>query len=133
VGGVTALVVDDSLSVRTVQERLLGDLGVEVMTATDGLDALEKIREREPDIIFTDLEMPRMNGYDLISTVRSNPAWTAIPMVLVTSRAAQKHLDKALELGCSGFLIKPFTKDHLAAQTRQVHELRGEGGRPPII
>lgn len=57
-----------------------------------------------------------MNGYDLISTVRANPNWAGVPMVLVTSRAAQKHLDKAKELGCNGFLIKPFTQDDLAAQ-----------------
>ncbi len=115
-GRLVALVVDDSLSVRTVQERLLGDMGVDVVLANDGLDALEKLRQRQPDLIFTDLEMPRMNGYDLISTVRSNEQWAAIPMVLVTSRAAQKHLDKARELGCSGFLIKPFNRDDLAAQ-----------------
>ena len=115
-GKIAALVVDDSLSVRTVQDRLLGELGVEVILANDGLDALDKLRQREVDVIFTDLEMPRMNGYDLISTVRSNPNWANIPMVLVTSRAGQKHLDKAKELGCNGFLIKPFTQDDLATQ-----------------
>jgi chemosensory pili system protein ChpA (sensor histidine kinase/response regulator) len=115
-GKLTALVVDDSLSVRTVQDRLLSELGLEVVLASDGLDALDKLRVREVDIIFTDLEMPRMNGYDLISTVRSNSSWANIPMVLVTSRAGQKHLDKAKELGCNGFLVKPFTQDDLAAQ-----------------
>lgn len=110
----TAMVVDDSLSVRAVQERLLGELGCEVVLATDGLDAIEKLRARRVDIIFTDLEMPRMNGYDLISTVRLNPNWSTLPMVLVTSRAGQKHLDKALNLGCNDFLVKPFTQDDLA-------------------
>ena len=115
-GRLVALVVDDSLSVRTVQDRLLVELGLEVILANDGLDALDKLRHRSVDIIFTDLEMPRMNGYDLISTVRLNPNWADIPMVLVTSRAGQKHLDKAKELGCNGFLIKPFTQEDLAAQ-----------------
>ena len=115
-GRLTVLVVDDSLSVRTVQDRLLGELGLEVILANDGLDALDKLRLREVDMIFTDLEMPRMNGYDLISTVRGNPNWADIPMVLVTSRAAQKHLDKAKQLGCNGFLIKPFTQQDLISQ-----------------
>ena len=115
-GRLVALVVDDSLSVRTVQDRLLAELGLEVVLANDGLDALDKLRQRTVDIIFTDLEMPRMNGYDLISTVRSNANWAHIPMVLVTSRSGQKHLDKAKDLGCNGFLIKPFTQADLAAQ-----------------
>lgn len=115
-GRLTALVVDDSLSVRLVQDRLLTDLGCDVVLANDGLDAIEKLRLRLPDIIFTDLEMPRMNGYDLISTVRTHPTWAHIPMVLVTSRAAQKHLDKALLLGANSFLTKPFSQSDLAKQ-----------------
>ncbi|HEX8313106.1 MAG TPA: Hpt domain-containing protein [Chthoniobacteraceae bacterium] len=115
-GRLTALVVDDSLSVRLVQDRLLTDLGCDVVLANDGLDAIEKLRLRIPDIIFTDLEMPRMNGYDLISTVRTHPTWAHIPMVLVTSRAAQKHLDKALHLGANSFLTKPFSQADLAKQ-----------------
>lgn len=112
---ITALVVDDSLSVRTVQNRLLSDLGCEVLLANDGLAALEKLRQQKADIIFTDLEMPRMNGYDLISAVRAHAELNRIPMVLVTSRSAQKHLDKALQLGVNACLTKPFTRDDLAA------------------
>jgi len=97
-----------------VQNRLLSDLGCEVITANDGMAALEKIRQQPADIIFTDLEMPRMNGYDLISAVRAHGQWKDIPMVLVTSRSAQKHLDKALQLGANACLTKPFTRDDLA-------------------
>jgi chemosensory pili system protein ChpA (sensor histidine kinase/response regulator) len=112
----TALVVDDSLSVRTVQDRLLSDLGCDVVLATDGLDAVEQLRQRSFDIIFTDLEMPRMNGYDLISTVRLNPNWNSVPIVLVTSRAAQKHIDKAMQLGANGYLTKPFNQEDLESK-----------------
>jgi chemosensory pili system protein ChpA (sensor histidine kinase/response regulator) len=107
------LVVDDSLSVRTVQQRILTDLDCEVILANDGMDAVEVLRTRAVNFIFSDLEMPRMNGYDLTTTVRTNPNWSHIPVVIVTSRAAQKHIDKAMQLGASACLTKPFTQEDL--------------------
>jgi chemosensory pili system protein ChpA (sensor histidine kinase/response regulator) len=105
--------VDDSLSVRKVQERLLTEMGCKVATAADGLYALEKLREEEFDFIFTDLEMPRLNGYELISDLRGNPAWAAIPIVVISSRGADKYITKAMNLGASTFLSKPFTQAQL--------------------
>ena len=107
------LIVDDSLSVRKVQERMLTELGCKVATASDGLYALEKLREQEFDLIFTDLEMPRLNGYELISDLRGNPAWASIPVVVISSRGADKYITKAMNLGASTFLSKPFTQEQL--------------------
>ena len=107
------LIADDSLSVRKVQERLLSDLGCEITAATDGLHALERLREGQFDFIFTDLEMPRVNGYELISEIRGNPAWASLPIVVVSSRGADKYITKAMNLGANSFLSKPFTQDQL--------------------
>jgi chemosensory pili system protein ChpA (sensor histidine kinase/response regulator) len=107
------LIVDDSLSVRKVQERMLNELGCKVATVSDGLYALEKLREQEFDLIFTDLEMPRLNGYELISELRGNPAWASIPVIVISSRGADKYITKAMNLGASTFLSKPFTQEQL--------------------
>ena len=107
------LIVDDSLSVRKVQARYLTEVGCQVTAAADGLFALEKLREQEFDFIFTDLEMPRLNGYELISELRGNPAWSALPVVVVSSRGADKYITKAMNLGATTFLAKPFTQQQL--------------------
>lgn len=107
------LVVDDSLSVRKVQARFLRDLGCAVTVASDGLAALERLREADFDFIFTDLEMPRLNGYELISEVRGNPAWSHVPVAVISSRGADKCITKAMNLGACTFLTKPFTQEQL--------------------
>lgn len=107
------LVVDDSLSVRKVQARFLRDLGCAVTVASDGLAALERLREADFDFIFTDLEMPRLNGYELISEVRGNPAWSHVPVAVISSRGADKYITKAMNLGACTFLTKPFTQEQL--------------------
>jgi chemosensory pili system protein ChpA (sensor histidine kinase/response regulator) len=107
------LIVDDSLSVRKVQERYLTDLGCAVTTAKDGLDALDKLREQDFEIIFTDLEMPRLNGYELITELHGNPAWASIPVVVISSRGGDKYITKAMNLGATTFLAKPFTQSQL--------------------
>ena len=85
------LFVDDSLSVRKVAEKTLLTLGAEVTLAVDGFDALAKLREGQFDIVFTDLEMPRMHGYELIRELRFLPAYKDLPVVVVSSRSGQKH------------------------------------------
>jgi chemosensory pili system protein ChpA (sensor histidine kinase/response regulator) len=124
-GQLRVLVVDDSLSVRKVQERLLRDLGCVVSVAADGLGALERLREQEFDFVFTDLEMPRLNGYELISELRGNPAWAGLPVVVVSSRGADKYITKAMNLGASTFLSKPFTPQQL--QQVLTHYAKGAG------
>jgi chemosensory pili system protein ChpA (sensor histidine kinase/response regulator) len=107
------LFVDDSLSVRKVAEKTLLALGAEVTLAVDGFEALARLREAEFDIVFTDLEMPRMHGYDLIRELRFLPAYGGLPIVVVSSRSGQKHQQQAHQLGASDYLTKPFSAQAL--------------------
>lgn len=108
-----ALVVDDSLSARKATVQLLKDAGFEVLTAIDGLDAIEKIEARKPDIILSDLEMPRMNGIELTRYLRSMPDLQAIPLIMITSRSSEKHRTQADNAGVTLYLTKPFSEDDL--------------------
>lgn len=114
------LVVDDSLSVRKVCENHLREAGYEVDTAKDGLDGLEHMRRNPPDLVFTDLEMPRLNGFEMLGEMRRDPALAAIPAIFITSRDAEKHRARARELGAGGYIIKPFTKEDLLAKARDM-------------
>ena len=109
------LFVDDSLSVRKVAERMLLSLGVEVVTAVDGQDALDKLRTTAFSLVFTDLEMPRVHGYELIREMQYLPASSAIPVVVISSRSGQKHVDQALGMGAREYLTKPFSPEILHA------------------
>ena len=111
------LVVDDSLSVRKVAERYLTAAGVDVVTATDGRDALTHIKASQPQIIFTDLEMPTMDGLSLIRRVRTSDAET--PIVVVSSRSSDKHRNAAAAAGATDYLAKPFDRDNLLQMIRQ--------------
>lgn len=113
------LFVDDSLSVRKVAERFLAAAELDVVLAVDGVEALERIRSDSFDLVFTDLEMPRMNGYDLLRAVRAIPSLGELPVVVVTSRTGQKHRDEAAASGASDYLTKPFTAEGLAVMVRK--------------
>jgi chemosensory pili system protein ChpA (sensor histidine kinase/response regulator) len=126
-GRLQVLFIDDSLSVRRVAERFLVSLGVEVTLAADGQEGLERLRTRHFDLVFTDLEMPRLNGYDLIREVRANAALSRVPMVVVTSRSGQKHRDQATALGATDYVTKPFTAEILDEMLRK-HAARGPRG-----
>src|SRR5690606_32143619 len=105
------LVVDDSLTVRRVTQRLLTREGYRVTLAKDGLEALEKLAEETPLMVLSDIEMPRMDGFDLLRNLRSEERWKDIPVVMITSRIAQKHRDYAIELGASHYLGKPYSEE----------------------
>ena len=107
------LVVDDSLTVRRVTQRLLTRDGYRVTLAKDGLDALEKMTDELPLVILSDIEMPRMDGFDLARNLRGDARWRDIPIVMITSRIAQKHRDYAMELGVDHYLGKPYNEDEL--------------------
>jgi chemosensory pili system protein ChpA (sensor histidine kinase/response regulator) len=113
------LFVDDSLSVRKVAEKLLAELGAEVTLAVDGQDALDILGRQEFDLVFTDLEMPRLHGYELIQMVAASPELRHIPVVVVTSRSGQKHRDEAHALGARDYLTKPFNQDVLGKALRK--------------
>ncbi|PZN33432.1 MAG: hypothetical protein DIU71_05130 [Proteobacteria bacterium] len=108
-----ALVVDDSITVRRVTQRLLERHGMRVMTAKDGVDALSILQEHQPDIILLDIEMPRMDGYELAGHVRSDPRLADIPIVMITSRVGEKHRARAIELGVNDYLGKPYQENQL--------------------
>jgi chemosensory pili system protein ChpA (sensor histidine kinase/response regulator) len=105
------MVVDDSVSIRQVVSRLMEDQGWKVQTAKDGIDALEKLRESRPDLIVLDIEMPRMNGYEFLGAIRTQSGHENIPVVMLTSRTAAKHRDKAMALGATEFIVKPYNDD----------------------
>jgi chemosensory pili system protein ChpA (sensor histidine kinase/response regulator) len=102
------MVVDDSVSVRTVVSRLMQRQGWKVQTAKDGVEAMERLHTYCPDLVVLDIEMPRMNGYEFLSAFRAQAEFKATPVVMLTSRAASKHQDKAKALGANGFMTKPY-------------------------
>ncbi|MGE0869967.1 MAG: Hpt domain-containing protein [Kofleriaceae bacterium] len=114
-GPIKVLFVDDSLSVRKVAEKALQSIGgLDVTTAVDGQDALEQLRVNTFDLVFTDLEMPRLHGFELIREMRFVPAYQNIPVVVVSSRSGAKHIEHAISMGASEYLTKPFTAEGLA-------------------
>ena len=125
-GRCRVLVVDDSLSVRRAAQRLLTDLGAEVQLARDGVEALETLRLRAADLVLTDLEMPRLNGFELIASLRRNETLASLPIVVISSRGSEKHRRHAEGLGASGYITKPFSREDLAVWVRQAQE-RGPG------
>lgn len=111
-----ALVVDDSLTMRKVLSRVLEREDFEVITANDGMDAIQKLQLITPDIILTDIEMPRMDGFEFSRHVRDNEKTANIPLIVISSRTAEKHRNVAKELGVNAFLGKPVQDDELIEQ-----------------
>ncbi|MDO8439082.1 MAG: response regulator, partial [Telluria sp.] len=109
------MVVDDSLTVRKVTQRLLEREGYQVMLAKDGVDALEHLQETVPDLMLVDIEMPRMDGFDLTRNIRGNDSTAGVPIIMITSRTADKHRNYALDLGVNAYFGKPFQEDMLLA------------------
>lgn len=109
------MVVDDSITVRRVTQRLLERQGWEVLLAKDGVDALRQLQDVRPDIMLVDIEMPRMDGFDFTRNVRGNRATAGIPIVMITSRTADKHRSMAFELGVNEYLGKPYQEEELLA------------------
>jgi chemosensory pili system protein ChpA (sensor histidine kinase/response regulator) len=109
------MVVDDSITMRRVTSRVLEHRGLEVMTARDGLDAVEAMFERVPDVILLDIEMPRMDGYELATHVRNDPRLKDVPMMMITSRSGEKHRQRAREIGVNDYLAKPYQEADLIA------------------
>jgi len=108
-----ALVVDDSITVRRVTQRLLERNGMRVLTARDGMDAIALLQEHVPDIILLDIEMPRMDGYEVAAHVRSDPRLKDVPIIMITSRVGEKHRARAIELGVDDYLGKPYQEGQL--------------------
>jgi len=109
----TVMVVDDSLTVRKITSRLLMREGYQVILAKDGVDALEQLVEVTPDVILSDIEMPRMDGFDLVRNLRADARLRSLPVIMITSRTADKHRNYALEIGANHYLGKPYDEAEL--------------------
>ncbi|WP_372826216.1 Hpt domain-containing protein [Polaromonas sp.] len=112
------LVVDDSITVRRVTQRLLQREGYRVSMAADGLQALERLQEERPTVVLSDIEMPRMDGFDLARNIRGDVRLSSLPIIMITSRIAEKHREHAKELGVDHYLGKPYADDELLSLIR---------------
>ncbi len=125
-----AMVVDDSITVRRVTQRLLERFDMRVLTAKDGVDALALLQENHPDVMLLDIEMPRMDGYELAQHMRNDERFKDVPIIMITSRTGEKHRNRALEIGVNKYLGKPFKENELLETIRGlVGRLRPQSGR----
>jgi chemosensory pili system protein ChpA (sensor histidine kinase/response regulator) len=124
-----AMVVDDSITVRRVTQRLLERNGMRVLTARDGMDAVALLQENVPDVILLDIEMPRMDGYEVAAHVRNDPRLKDVPIIMVTSRVGEKHRARAIELGVDDYLGKPYQEAQLLDAIAPLVERRRERAR----
>jgi len=113
------LVVDDSITVRRVTQRLLQREGYRVAMAADGLQALERLQEERPAVVLSDIEMPRMDGFDLARNIRADVRLKHLPIIMITSRIAEKHSEHARELGVDHYLGKPYSEEELLSLVRR--------------
>jgi len=107
------MVVDDSLTVRKITSRLLARSGYQVITAKDGVDALEQLIDVLPDVMLLDVEMPRMDGFELTKRLRQDTRTQDLPIIMITSRTADKHHRYAMELGVNEYMGKPYQEEEL--------------------
>ena len=124
---VNIMIVDDSPSVRHVNSKLIKNAGMQAIIAKDGLEALEMLQtfEELPDVILTDVEMPRMDGYELLASLKRTENLRSVPVVMITSRTSDKHRQKALDLGVSEYLTKPYEDTKLLGIIKSLAENQG--------
>ena len=117
----TIMTVDDSPSMRALLRRALDGDEYQVMEAEDGVDALERIEGADPDLLITDINMPRMDGFQLIETIRSNPdVYGNIPVLVLTTEFSDQKKQRARDAGATGWIVKPFDPDKLKSAIRRV-------------
>jgi chemosensory pili system protein ChpA (sensor histidine kinase/response regulator) len=116
----TIMVVDDSITIRKVTERMLSRYGIDVILAKDGVDATNQLQERMPDLMLLDIEMPRMDGFEVASFVRNDERLKNLPIIMITSRTGSKHKEKAMEIGVNQYLGKPFQEDDLVSNINEI-------------
>ena len=117
------MVVDDSITMRKVTSRVLERSDMEVATAKDGLDAVEKLQDRVPDLVLLDIEMPRMDGYELATYMRNDPRLKAVPIIMITSRTGEKHRQRAFDIGVDRYLGKPYQEADLLQNVEEILRL----------
>jgi len=111
--GIKVMVIDDSKTIRRTAETLLKKAGCEVITATDGFEALSKITDQNPDVIFIDIMMPRLDGYQTCALIKNNHIYKNTPVILLTSKDGLFDRARGRIVGSDQYLTKPFTKDEL--------------------
>jgi len=124
------VIADDSISVRKFVGRVLEKAGYGVKLASDGLEAAELVAQVGCHLVITDIEMPRMNGYELMTHLRQDPTTRRIPVLVVTSRAGAKHRDRAIKEGAAAFLTKPVQEEQLLAVVEKLMETTARHLRP---
>ena len=113
--GIKVMVIDDSKTIRRTAETLLGQRGCEVLTAVDGFEALAKIADHHPQVIFVDVMMPRLDGYQTCALIKNNPRFKHIPVVMLTSKDGLFDRARGRIVGSDRYLTKPFTRDEIIA------------------
>ena len=114
------MIVDDSVTVRKVTSRLMERQGWEVVTAKDGIEAMSQLQETYPDVVLLDIEMPRMDGFEVLRSIRRDDRLKDLPVIMITSRTGEKHQQQALELGVNRYLGKPFQEANLLSTIEEV-------------
>jgi chemosensory pili system protein ChpA (sensor histidine kinase/response regulator) len=117
------MVVDDSITMRKVTTRVLERNEMDVVTAKDGLDAVEKLQDKVPDVVLLDIEMPRMDGYELATYMKNDARLKAVPIIMITSRTGEKHRQRALEIGVERYLGKPYQEADLLRNLQETLRL----------
>ncbi len=115
-----ALIADDSITMRKVTTRVLETYDIEVITARDGVEATEQMQDRVPDLLLLDIEMPRMDGYQVAEYVRADARLRNVPIIMITSRAGKKHRDRGIEAGANAYLSKPYKESELIDEVRKL-------------
>lgn len=116
----TVLIVDDSTSVRKMVESALRMMRYSVLTAADGLEALEVLEKKQVDLAIFDVNMPRMDGLSLLKTVRERPEWAELPILMLTTEGQEADIERALTLGATAYMRKPFKPGQLLAQLKRL-------------
>ena len=118
--GPSVLVVDDEPNIVLSLEFLLKQEGYDVRVARNGEDAIQAVRERRPDLILLDVMLPVRDGYDVCETIRANPAWKAIPILMLTAKSREVEREKALALGANDYVTKPFSTRELVERVKRM-------------
>ena len=116
----TILAIDDSSTMRRLVKMTLASCGYDVEVAEDGVDGLEKLDDVRPDLVITDINMPRLDGFGVIEGVRSHPTYNKIPILTLTTESAAELKQRARDAGASGWIVKPFDKDKLLRAIKRV-------------
>jgi chemosensory pili system protein ChpA (sensor histidine kinase/response regulator) len=120
------MVVDDSVTVRKVTTRLLERAGMNALTAKDGVDALTQLQEHHPDIILLDVEMPRMDGFEVATLVRHDERMKDLPIIMITSRTGEKHRQRAMAIGVNEYLGKPYQESLLLETINRLVKVKSD-------